>query len=92
MTLPSQGFQQHGGEVGVVFSVGVLTDGGLETLHDDAQPRLRVRGLEPPRGDPQVHAVDGREVGEREGCDLEFDGADALGQGRLRHIRGAQGA
>src|SRR6266516_1282582 len=51
VTPLAQRAEQHGGEIGIVFSVAVLTNRGLETLHNAGEPRLRVLGLELPRSE-----------------------------------------
>ena len=92
MTAAAQRIEDHGGEVGAVIAVPVLARRRAQPVARLGKTRRGFRLLEPPRRDPQVHAVGRRKVGERERRDLSFDRPDALGERGFGDPRGPQRA
>ena len=89
MAPPPQGLEHHGREVGIVGTVGMPVRRDTEPFDGRRDALLRLRGLECPGRDPQVHALDGRQIREREGRNFRFDITDALRERRFGNARGS---
>jgi hypothetical protein len=84
--------EDEGGEIVTVFAVDDVSGADAELANRVGQAPLGLSRWKRPGGDSEIHALEPREVGERQGLDRRLDLSQPLRQRALRDPGGAHGA